>query len=258
MIYHDQIVNEHFDASVRGDTLQQQRFAFSGRMGSGKDYIAQQIGAKIYGFADPIYRMSEYFLGTQDKSIHEVRKFLQYVGQIGRGVMSTDYPVSPERCLFVQMIRDRYADIFESYPEFIVHDDNKNSLWFQYGRNADFWIEIFKKRIERLTQPSPVIAVVGVRFENELAALKSLGFKHYHVSCSEETRKARLGVGYSAKNDADLSEKMAIAFSSGSMLADNYIWNDASDRYGIHGLPIDVVTSGVMSMDAFINSIFTK
>jgi hypothetical protein len=191
--------------------MQSKKFAFSGRMGSGKDYVAKIGGMKIFGFADPIYEISQYFLGTQDKSNPEVRKFMQLVGQVGRGEVTRDYPASMERCLFVQMMRDKLSTIFGWTDDYGCAD------WSKYGNDSTFWITLLLWRTHEYerTHRDALIAVTNVRFENELEALKKHGFQHFHVKCFESERIERLGSGWSEKLNDDLSEKLAQKLDAG-------------------------------------------
>ena len=232
-----------------------QKFAFSGRMGSGKDYVAKEIGAQIFGFADPIYVICDYYLGTRDKANVEVREFMQMVGQVGRGAVTPKYPATRERCLFVQQMREvAPREIFKHLPEYLIECpayapgdameglnapdavlspiNPLDSLWVEYGRRADFWVKLLLNRMrltERLkrceTDAEPIFAVTNARFENELASLKSYGCEHYHVMCREDTRQRRLGTGWNEKANADISEQMAIKLDA-AIPAANYLWND--------------------------------
>jgi len=56
------------------------RIALSGRKLAGKNFIAEQAGYSIFGFADPMYALAEYYLGSSDKSLPGVRHFLRMVG----------------------------------------------------------------------------------------------------------------------------------------------------------------------------------
>ena len=68
-------------------------------------YWDDQFPHEILGFADPIYALSRAYLGTEDKSVPGVRKFMQDVGQWGRGVVSDEYPLSVTRALFTHDVR---------------------------------------------------------------------------------------------------------------------------------------------------------
>ena len=57
------------------------------------------------------------------------------------------------------------------------------------------------------------VAITNVRFDNELEALKTVGWNHWHVMCSPKTLAARQGKeNLTAKAATDLSEQLAIKF----------------------------------------------
>lgn len=95
------------------------KIAFSGCYGVGKDYVAKQANLKILGFADAIYPFAEYFFGTSDKSVPGIRKFLQQVGQYGRGHYSEQYPACMERAIAVDTLRNVGPVAVGSHPLFI-------------------------------------------------------------------------------------------------------------------------------------------
>src|SRR4051812_18700276 len=81
------------------------RLALSGQLKSGKDYVANQCGYTVVGFADPIYALVKVLLGTSDKNIPGVRRMLQLVGQWGRGIVSEEYPLTLERASTTKWIK---------------------------------------------------------------------------------------------------------------------------------------------------------
>lgn len=155
------------------------RVFLTGRLKTGKDFIAEQAGCKIFALADPLYFLAEYFFGKQPKDA--ARAFLQTVGQWGRGTVSADYPLTPERALFCQSVRDNRSE-FET--AFKVE-------WASYGRNENIWLDSLIARMAA----EPVgakVAVSGVRFQNEFTRLVAEGFVPFHVMTSAPTWTARL------------------------------------------------------------------
>lgn len=208
--------------------LQQDRlFAFSGLMFAGKDYVAQQLGLTIVGFADPLYEMSEYFNGTRDKSVPGVRRFLQQAGQWGWGCVNEQNPHSMERAVFVQQVRRFGKDVTQNF---------KWVDWSEYGKRKDFWVNILLTRMGlvdsefdiRGRPPFRNIAITNVRFDHELQPLRKASFQHYHVMCSERTRQARMEAkGYTWKPAelADTSEQLALRMPN-DLPPNRIIWND--------------------------------
>ncbi len=222
-------------------------YAFSGKMHSGKDFVAKTAGLGIIGFADPIYEIVKYYTGTADKSVPGIRKMMQYVGQVGWGCVSETYPFTPERATLTEQIRINGGMMSEDF-QFVN--------WEQYGRRQDFWVNIllqrlglrpvptFVKRVPEfgqegeilLTRTSQInnalvpenVAVTNVRFDHELEPLAGAGFQHYHVMCSEETRQRRMreaGYVVKAEEQNDTSEALAKRLDT-EMPEEWVIWND--------------------------------
>jgi hypothetical protein len=199
------------------------RTAFTGVLGVGKDYIAKKHGFEILGFADPIYTLARRYLGTDDKSVPGVRKFQQDVGQWGRGLVTAEQPMTTERHRITTEIREEGVSI----PGEGVFDAS------DYGLNPEFWVNIMLSRIRRRFR-SASIAVTNCRFANELAALTSVGFRTYHVTCSPETlSERREAAGYKDPTVFNnISEQLALEFDrrfrADELVAPrvDVIWND--------------------------------
>jgi hypothetical protein len=182
---------------------------FSGRFKSGKDFVAEAAGAKIFSFADPLYALLEEFFGTTDKNVPGAREFLQTVGQWGRGHVDGNYPLSPQRALFVQLMRSLPMDHF-----------GQCVAWTDFGRTADIWLEACAARVKAHLDASTAVtnlqrrcAITNARFENELGHFRNAGWVHWHVMCSPRTWTDRLkAAGLDPQSTAarDTSEQMAL------------------------------------------------
>lgn len=208
------------------------RFAFTGRLKVGKDYVANAMGARIVGFAEPLYFLQEYFFGNKNKDLHGARAFLQTVGQWGWGAINDKYPLTPARACFVTMIRS-LAQSGEFPPELQVE-------WSNFGKVKTIWVDAGLRRAETILQAEPgaKMAIVNARFEHEFGPLRSARFEHYHVMCSPKTWAARLakdGLSDTSPVVKDESERLAAALDAdvirkisaqktGPML--RAIWND--------------------------------
>lgn len=214
------------------------KFAFTGKLKSGKDYVAAALGAKIFGFAEPLYALQDHFFGTNastnaaHKDIPGARAFLQTVGQWGWGAIDEKYPLTPARACFTTMIRSLGAA--GVFPAHLAVD------WDTFGRSKRVWVDAAFRRIEAYLEqhPGSKVAIVNARFEHEFLPLREAGFEHYHVMCSQKTWAARLaqsGLNEASPNVKDLSERLAhgldadvikkiSAQKSGPML--KAIWND--------------------------------
>lgn len=205
---------------------------YTGLIGVGKDYIAEQTGAAIFGFADPIYHLAEYFFGITvnsktGKDIPGVRAFLQMAGQWGRAEVTEQYPLTPARACFISMIR--------SLGEAGRFDAKYAIDWSQFGRDTHLWVNGVNKRVTAYLDANPEarVAATNVRFQLEYKTLTDLGWTHFHVMCSADTRAKRVKV----TSDKDTSEALAAhlnndvtrkisAQPNGAKL--RVIWNDSA------------------------------
>lgn len=181
---------------------------FSGRLATGKDFVAEKAEATIFGFADPMYQVASYFFGvevtsTKNKDLPGMRQFLQYLGQWGRNEVNDKYPYTPARATFVQMIRALGSKF------------DKNVNWANYGIDKNLWVQGCDARVEsfRAENPNKRVAITNARFENELMYFREHGWDHWHVMCSPETwaeRLAKKNLKPDAKELVDISEQLAM------------------------------------------------
>lgn len=163
----------------------------SGQARAGKNYLAEQAGFDIYGFADPIYEIVEALYGSRDKSKPRIRPAMQRVGQWGRGQVDEQYPETVERTLISEWI--------VCNGKRIVPEVN----WQLWGRD-DFWAQAMLSRVNGKDN----VAIVNGRFPNEIEAFKEQGYMHVHVKAPFKERLAR----FEGADDpsGDISERMAV------------------------------------------------
>lgn len=191
-----------------GVTPLSNRIFLTGRLASGKDYVAEQIGAQIIGFADPLYYLATYFFGievssTKNKDVAGVRKFLQQVGQWGRADVDENYPLTVERATFTAMIR--------SMGQANCFDAQWKIDWLSFGLDPMLWVNGLLKRAESIPTTTRLVAT-NVRFQQEYDALSQAGWTHYHITCSPATWSNRLATKKLTPSShalADKSEHMA-------------------------------------------------
>lgn len=184
---------------------------FTGRLKVGKDWLANEIGATIFGLADPIYYLAKHFSGVdvsfnKNKDLPGMRAFLQTLGQWGRGVINEQYPWTPARACFVTMIHSLAAVN-------VISGQGVN--WERYGLDDNVWISAALNRISESN--ATLAAVTNVRFENEFKLLQENGWTHYHVMCSSGTHKERLakdGILPDSPVLKDMSERLAAGLDS--------------------------------------------
>jgi hypothetical protein len=184
--------------------IEADKVILSGPLKAGKDYVAEHSGHTVYGMADPMYRLANHFIGTYDKDIPGVRRFLQKVGAWGRAEVSEDYPQTAERWRISEKVRKKGAEITGI-------GTNMPEIWEAFGVRSDFWVQILDTRIQEA--PEHRIAITNGRFPNEINHfVGKRGFAHRHVMCSEETRRKRLeeaGEEYDPDAEADVTEQLA-------------------------------------------------
>lgn len=235
---------------------------YTGLIGAGKDWIAEQTGATIFGFAEPLYHLAEYFFGVtvnnkQGKDLPGVRAFLQAAGQWGRAEVTEQYPLTPARACFISMIR--------SLGEAGRFDAKYEVDWASYGKDKDIWLSATNFRVAKYLEANPAarVAITNVRFKNEFQKLKELGWSHTHVMCSPETRAKRVKVLGDAK---DVSEALAnhlnndamrviSAHPTGTKL--NCVWNDSASRPSNRLYSVDEFLQGINTAPAVDNSVCT-
>lgn len=167
-----------------------QKLFFTGRLKSGKDYVAKASGAVIFGFADPLYAIATHFFGVnvgpnEGKDLPGMRAFLQAAGQWGRYAVSEQYPLTPARALFIAAVREAAESGRLGCPEVD---------WTSYGTNPDIWLNACIARANAFlaANPSKRVAITNCRFGNEFSRLQQEGFDHYHCMCGPKTWAARL------------------------------------------------------------------
>lgn len=223
------------------------RIALSGKLRAGKDHVAGVAGFTTIGFADPIYRIAEWFFGTSDKKAPGMRKFLQNVGQWGWGCTEEgEYDLNTNRALFVDYMRTYGDMIFSGDREYDGVD------WDQYGRKKTFWVDILLQRADhkQMVNPDLRLAVVNARYPHELGPMLAAGFEYYHVMCSQETRVRRIIEAdgkFDPEREKDPSERMAQVFDN--IAEGEYLW---AGEYGKANPEIDRVLNGLLSGDRVV------
>ena len=199
--------------SNNNDVIQAQlgrKLFFTGRLCSGKDFVASRIGANIFGFADPIYALAEYLFNikvtsTEGKDKPGVRKVLQTIGQWGRNEISVQYPLTVERAMFCLMIRSLASNNAFHIP---------GVDWKSFGLSPDLWIDGLLNRVRTFSADVDLgrVVVTNCRFPNEYNKLIEDGWQHWHIVCSPQTLVGRLRQRALTPNSpevTDFSEQMA-------------------------------------------------
>lgn len=167
--------------------------AFVGPLGIGKDHAATTLGFNnIVKMAGALYEIVERMWGQRvDKALPGWRETLCKVGAWGRGEVTSEYPVTPERLMFVAGARARAG-----YEDF--------------GRANTFWLDRAFAGAQGVLAASKQVGITDIRYPNELDRALELRFEVYFVACRPwvlDARRQRLG--YALHNVGDQSERMA-------------------------------------------------
>lgn len=169
--------------------------AFIGPLGIGKDHAAGSLGFKqIVKIAGSLYKIVEDLWGDRvDKRLAGWRETLCKVGAWGRGEVTPDYPVTPERLLLVRHAREH------GYPGF--------------GRSKGFWLDEAFERFESALYLNGEAAITDIRYPNELDRALEEEVPVWFVACRPWVLDARRQrSGYALHNVGDASERMANEF----------------------------------------------
>lgn len=181
---------------------------FTGKLSVGKDYLANLIQSKIFGFADPIYYLASYFFGvnvtaTENKDLPGMRRFLQIIGQWGRGTVNAEYPFDATRALFLREIRALYVSgLVTGY----------GVEWEEFGKKDSLWLDACLRRVAAYDSSGGRVSITNVRFENEYTRLIKEGWQSWHVIAGPDTwaqRLAKKGLNSFDPPLSDISEKLS-------------------------------------------------
>lgn len=168
------------------------RVLFTGRSKVGKDWLAHEIGAKVFSLSDPaLVILENAFLDLTVPPAQRLRpdfsgalaEFMAY----GEGTVSPAYPLTPARAFVITNVRASGKD-----GEKLFGIDPK-----RFG-HKDFWLNSLTARIVRHTakNPNERLAITQVEtpaFYTHLT--KQLNFKPYHVMASNVTVASRPATG---------------------------------------------------------------
>lgn len=187
-------------------TQHSRKYALTGRLRVGKDYVAKACNGTVLGFADPLYEVGRalFGLGPEDKDrVPQLRVFYQNLGEWGKGLADNKEPVSVERATLTMLMRSLGPELCQAPVN-----------WRSYGKNQNIWLEALLARAfvlsNELQNGEPIrddggeiidyaagrsevdIFVSNVRFKFELETLAHNDYDHWHVMCSETTYMERL------------------------------------------------------------------
>jgi hypothetical protein len=179
---------------------------YTGRICSGKDYVAGLTGAHIEGFARPLYSLATFFFGVPmdnltNKDLPGMREFLQRAGQWGRGLVDAQHPYTTERAIFITAVRSLAASG--------LLEKSLGVDWEQFGRNENIWLDA---ALSRVAAETGRVAITNVRFGNEFKKLTEVGYSNWHVMTTPKEWQARLAARKIEPNDPvlkDTSEQLA-------------------------------------------------
>jgi hypothetical protein len=184
----------------------------TGSLSAGKDFVATSMGCSRESMALPIYKMVEHFFGLEDPDRSKalppgMRECWQTFGQWGKGIVSQQYPLTPERAIFENHVRNHlWRDLLHEMG------DTFGVRWQDYGRDDALWIDAMVRRLSSYPQglTKTLRAVTNLRFRVETDAFVKQGWPIVHVLVSPATLRARQdaqGVSEEARNN--VSEQLA-------------------------------------------------
>lgn len=198
-----------------------QKIFFTGHAKVGKNWLADQMHARVFEFEDPIYNFAASAFG-QIKDPSLLDQFVADVVAWGEGFISANYPLTPARALFCDYMH-------ESGPE----GDEMMGIPVSTFGTPGFWAKSLIARVSRfLADPKKItvdrVVVTNVRYPSQYHTLQSAGFRAYHVMCHNNTRAARGADNSTANAVASSVEQNVTTKVSQQRSGDKLwcIWND--------------------------------
>lgn len=187
---------------------------FTGCICAGKDYVASLAGLERASMAEPLYKLSELFwdLGASARGQKPdgLREFWQKVGQWGKGIISAQYPLTPERAAFEEHVRNTAAaSLLRRFGSDYAVD------WSSYGRNPAIWANALIERLSLRCTPGKRHGVTNLRFPVEINPFVKNDWPVVHVTASPATlRQRQMNQGVRPEAAEDISEEYATRLDS--------------------------------------------
>lgn len=195
---------------MKTQQLKSRVIGFTGRICAGKDFVAQLAGLHRASMAEPLYKLSELFwdLGSsaRDQRPEGLREFWQKVGQWGKGIVSREYPLTPERAAFEILVRElAHKRLLERFGTDYSVD------WSSYGKNPAIWANALIERLARASAlSSDRFGVTNLRFQVEIDPFVRERWPIVHVTASPATlRQRHEAQGIRPEALEDISEEYA-------------------------------------------------
>lgn len=161
------------------------KLVFTGASGSGKTTIAKQLGLEEIRIDQDIVDLYRRYFPGQEPPADFVNTLLVW----GEGAIDPKSPVTPARLLFVDFYRTANQQ-----------DQSANVIFGQPG----YWQNALLRRAANATGG---VAITTCTTQAILNELKSQGFAHFHIACSNQTLAAR-------KRRQGANDTLASAFSN--------------------------------------------
>ena len=125
------------------------------------ELVSRLTDARVFQLDKGAVEMVEWFFPDAKPETPGYAGFLKTVIAWGTGEITTDYPMTVERALFVELAHAEFGDA--------------------YGRNAGYWIDDTVKSIKE--QPADqLIVVTGIQDLVALRFFQTMGFQHWHLT----------------------------------------------------------------------------
>lgn len=149
------------------------RLFLIGRLRSGKDHLSSLLKRPQWGLADAMRVLLKGLNYPSDKRMSGARECLMKIGQWGRGWVDSNYPLSPERIMWVDYIRNHGSRLAPQYD------------WSNYGLKPTFYSDLILQ--DPKYQQTKKSMVSDIRFQSDALNLQEAGSALVLVWASHKT-----------------------------------------------------------------------
>jgi hypothetical protein len=157
------------------------RIFFTGHPFSGKMWLAGQIKARVFSFADPIFSLATSAFGDiEDRLL--LGGFVREVTAWGEGLVTPDFPLTAARAMFCDKVHESGNDGYQLMGVPVA----------EFG-TPGFWAASLLARVAQHIKENPAatVAVTDIQTPEQYKTLRDAGFRPYHVACHNNTRAKR-------------------------------------------------------------------
>ena len=149
------------------------RLFLIGRLRSGKDHLSHLLKRPQWGLADAMRVLVKGLNYPSDKRMPGARECLMKIGQWGRGWVDQNYPLSPDRIMWVDYIRNHGSRLAPQYD------------WSNYGLVPTFYSDLLLQDGNYLGARRSMVS--DIRFQSDAVNLQEPGSALILVWASHKT-----------------------------------------------------------------------